>query len=476
MTGRKKEILELEELYNRNKPELVAIYGRRRIGKTYLVEQVFKNRFAFRHAGLSPLEHEKKGLLDAQLKFFYNSLKSFGCKNDKCPESWLDAFFMLQQLLEEKDNGKRQVVFIDELPWLDTPRSGFITAFEGFWNNWGAHRDNLMVIVCGSANSWMLDKLINNHGGLYGRVTYEIKLSPFSLGECAELLKESGIKLSKYDIAQGYMILGGIPFYLQYFKKGFSLSQNVDNLFYNEGAKLRFEYDRLFTSVFANPGMAEAVVSYISSKNAGYTRDEIIKKLKITDGGTITTTLNALMASDFVMKYVPFGMSKRQEHYKLIDPFCIFYLRFVKDKQGMNEDFWEQNVKSQPITVWRGIAFENLCFNHIKQIKSALGIPGVASKQSAWSKRADDTEGMQIDLLIDRNDNIVNMCELKFYGDDYTVNRDYYKKLLHRQELLSEMIPKRCAIHSTLITTFGLEYNDYSGVFTDVVTLEDLFI
>lgn len=476
MTGRKKEILELEELYNRNKPELVAIYGRRRIGKTYLVEQVFKNRFAFRHAGLSPLEHEKKGLLDAQLKFFYNSLKSFGCKNDKCPESWLDAFFMLQQLLEEKDNGKRQVVFIDELPWLDTPRSGFITAFEGFWNNWGAHRDNLMVIVCGSANSWMLDKLINNHGGLYGRVTYEIKLSPFSLGECAELLKESGIKLSKYDIAQGYMILGGIPFYLQYFKKGFSLSQNVDNLFYNEGAKLRFEYDRLFTSVFANPGMAEAVVSYLSSKNAGYTRDEIIKKLKITDGGTITTTLNALMASDFVMKYVPFGMSKRQEHYKLIDPFCIFYLRFVKDKQGMNEDFWEQNVKSQPITVWRGIAFENLCFNHIKQIKSALGIPGVASKQSAWSKRADDTEGMQIDLLIDRNDNIVNMCELKFYGDDYTVNRDYYKKLLHRQELLSEMIPKRCAIHSTLITTFGLEYNDYSGVFTDVVTLEDLFI
>lgn len=476
MTGRKKEILELEELYNRNKPELVAIYGRRRIGKTYLVEQVFKNRFAFRHAGLSPLEHEKKGLLDAQLKFFYNSLKSFGCKNDKCPESWLDAFFMLQQLLEEKDNGKRQVVFIDELPWLDTPRSGFITAFEGFWNNWGAHRDNLMVIVCGSANSWMLDKLINNHGGLYGRVTYEIKLSPFSLGECAELLKESGIKLSKYDIAQGYMILGGIPFYLQYFKKGFSLSQNVDNLFYNEGAKLRFEYDRLFTSVFANPGMAEAVVSYISSKNAGYTRDEIIKKLKITDGGTITTTLNALMASDFVMKYVPFGMSKRQEHYKLIDPFCIFYLRFVKDKQGMNEDFWEQNVKSQPITVWRGIAFENLCFNHIKQIKSALGIPGVASKQSAWSKRADDTEGMQIDLLIDRNDNIVNMCELKFYGDDYTVNRDYYKKLLHRQELLSEIIPKRCAIHSTLITTFGLEYNDYSGVFTDVVTLEDLFI
>ena len=468
MVGREKETLELEELYNRNKPELLAIYGRRRVGKTYLIEQVFKNRFSFRHAGLSPIEHEKKGLLDAQIKHF-------GLKSDKCPDSWLDAFYLLQQLLENTDTGKRQVVFIDELPWLDTPRSGFITAFEGFWNNWGAHRDNLMVIVCGSANSWMLDKLINNHSGLYGRVTYEIKLSPFSLNECAQFMNDSGIKLSKYDITQSYMILGGIPFYLQYFKKGLSLSQNIDNLFYNAGAKLRFEYDRLFSSVFANPTMAEAVVSFLSTKNAGYTRKEITNKLKITDGGAITSTLNALIASDFIMKYVPFGMSKRQDHYKLIDPFCIFFLRFVKGRQGMNEDFWEQNVKSQPIITWRGIAFENLCFNHIQQIKSALGIPGVASRQSAWSKRGDDIEGAQIDLLIDRNDNIINMCELKYYGDEFTVNKEYYKKLLHRQELLSAEIPKRYAIHNTLITTFGLTYNEYSGIFSNVITLDELF-
>ena len=475
MVGREKETLELEELYNRNKPELLAIYGRRRVGKTYLIEQVFKNRFSFRHAGLSPIEHEKKGLLDAQIKHFYNSLKSFGLKSDKCPDSWLDAFYLLQQLLENTDTGKRQVVFIDELPWLDTPRSGFITAFEGFWNNWGAHRDNLMVIVCGSANSWMLDNLINNHGGLYGRVTYEIKLSPFFLNECAQFMDDSGIKLSKYDITQSYMILGGIPFYLQYFKKGLSLSQNIDNLFYNAGAKLRFEYDRLFSSVFANPTMAEAVVSFLSTKNAGYTRKEITNKLKITDGGAITSTLNALIASDFIMKYVPFGMSKRQDHYKLIDPFCIFFLRFVKGRQGMNEDFWEQNVKSQPIITWRGIAFENLCFNHIQQIKSALGIPGVASRQSAWSKRGDDIEGAQIDLLIDRNDNIINMCELKYYSDEFTVNKEYYKKLIHRQELLSAEIPKRYAIHNTLITTFGLTYNEYSGIFSNVITLDELF-
>ena len=246
-------------------------------------------------------------------------------------------------------------------------------------------------------------------------------------------------------------------------------------MFYNEGAKLRFEYDRLFSSVFANPGMTEKVVSFLSTKNAGYTRREISSRLRITDGGAISSVLNALIASDFVMKYVPFGLNQKQHHYKLVDPFCLFYLRFVRDRQGMNDFFWEQNIQSQPITVWRGIAFENLCFSHIRQIKKALGISGVASKQSAWSKRGDDTDGTQIDLLIDRKDNIMNMCELKFVSDDFSVSRDYYKKIMHRQELLAGEISRKTAIHSTLITTFGLTYNEYSGIFTNTITLDDLF-
>ena len=475
MTGRKKEVSELEELYLGNQAELVAVYGRRRVGKTYLIEQTFKGRFTFRHAGLSPLEHENKGMLEAQLKHFYNSLLSYGLKRSECPTSWLDAFFLLQRLLEEKDNGQRQVVFIDELPWLDTARSGFITAFEGFWNNWGAHQDHLMVIVCGSANSWMLDKLVNNHGGLYGRVTYEIKLSPFTLRECEEFLNRNHVKISRYDIAQSYMIVGGIPYYLRYFKKGLSLSQNIDNLFFNEDAKLKFEFDRLFSSVFSNPGMVKAIVTFLYTKNAGYTRKEITEGLNITDGGTLTSCLNALVVSDFVMKYVPFGMSKKQEHYRLVDPFCIFFLRFVQDRQEMSDSFWEQNVKSQPVVSWRGIAFENLCFRHIRQIKAALGISGVASRQSAWSKRRDDTAGTQIDMLIERNDNVINMCEMKFYGDEFTVNSEYFRTIMRRQEILSEEISKRTAIHSTLITTFGLVYNEYSGVFSRVITLNDLF-
>ena len=332
-----------------------------------------------------------------------------------------------------------------------------------------------MVIVCGSANSWILDSLINSHGGLYNRVTYEIKLLPFSLHECEQFYKTNGIQLSRYDITQSYMILGGIPYYLGYFSAGMSLAQNIDNLFFTKNAKLQNEFDRLFNSIFINPDAVKSIVKLLFTKNAGFTRKEITEKLNISDGGRLTQHLNALIASDFVIKYVPFGLSKRQEHYKLIDPFCLFYLRFVHAQNKFNDQFWQQNILSQAVVIWRGYAFENVCFNHIEQIKRILGISGVVSSNSAWSKRDDDKDGTQIDLLINRNDNVLNMCEIKYYGDTFTVNKDYYKTLLHRHEVLRETLPPKVSIHSTLITTFGLTQNEYSGIFSAVITLDDLF-
>ena len=475
MIGRKQEVDELRRLYERNRAELVAVYGRRRVGKTFLVDEAFSGKFTFRHAGLSPVDVEANGLLRAQLDHFYNSLILFGMDECKKPDSWLDAFLLLEKHLQKIDDGTRQLVFLDELPWLDTARSGFITAFEGFWNNWGCHRKNLMVVVCGSANSWILDKLINNHGGLYNRVTYEIKLSPFTLKECEELYSDNGIKFSRYDIAQSYMIFGGIPYYMGYMDGRLSLAQNVDKLFFAKGSKLQNEYDRLFDSVFVNPDAVKSIVEFLATKNAGYTRKEIIEKQGASNGGRLSRNLNALIASDFVIKYVPFGFSKKEEHYKLIDPFCLFYLRFVKDWNQENDKYWQQNVVSQPVSIWRGFAFENVCFNHIEQIKRALGITGVISSASAWSKRDDDKEGTQIDLLILRKDNVINMCEIKYYGGEFTVKKDYYRKLLRRQEMLMEEVSPKVSIRSTLITTYGLEHNEYSGIFTNVVLLDDLF-
>ena len=475
MIGRKREAAELNRLYERDRAELVAIYGRRRVGKTYLVDEVFDGRITFRHAGLSPADMEPRGLLRAQLDHFYNSLVLHGMERCEKPKSWLDAFFLLESFLQSVDDGSRQVVFLDELPWLDTPRSGFVRAFEGFWNTWGCHRKNLMVVVCGSANSWVLDKLINDHGGLYNRVTYEIKLSPFTLRECEELLESNRVRLSRYDIAQSYMIFGGIPYYLGYFDEGKSLAQNVDDLFFAKGAKLRDEFDRLFSSVFVNPDVAKSIVRLLYTRNAGFTRGEISEKLGMSDGGRLSRNLSALIASDFVAKYVPFGLSKRQEHYKLVDPFCLFYLHFVDGGKRTNAQFWQQSATSQPVVSWRGFAFENVCFSHIDQIKGALGISGVNTSSSAWSKRGDDEPGTQIDLLIIRDDNIINMCEIKYYGGDFSVDKAYYKTLLRRQETLASEVPAKVAVRSTLVTTFGLARNEYSGVFSNVVTLDELF-
>ena len=476
MVGRKHEIEELHKIYNSNKAELVAVYGRRRIGKTYLVDEAFKNRITFRHAGLSPIEaKEHKGsLLKQQLQHFYFSLQLQGFPKSHRPESWLEAFFMLEQLLQSKDNGERQLVFLDELPWMDTPQSGFITAFEGFWNTWACHRNNLMVVVCGSANSWILDKLINNHGGLYNRVTCEIKLRPFNLSECKEYFESNNVKLSDYDIVQSYMILGGVPYYLSYFESGLSLAQNIDKMFFSPAAKLKSEYRRLFESGFSSPDKMMELVKFLNTRNSGFTRKEICEKLQITDSGHISEYINALIASDFVEKYVPFGMSKRDVHFKLIDSFCIFSLRFINESNFNSEGFWQQNVATPAINTWRGLAFENVCFSHINQIKAALGISGVITNQSAWSKRSDDSEGTQIDLLIERNDNVVNMCEMKYYKQEFIVDKEYHNKIVKRQELLSKEISRRSVIHSTLITTFGLAYNEYSGDFTNVITLSDL--
>ena len=274
-------------------------------------------------------------------------------KKSKKPSNWLEAFYLLETFLESNDDGGRQLVFLDELPWLDTPRSGFMTAFEGFWNTWGCHRDNLMVVVCGSANSWILDNLINNHGGLYNRVTYEIKLKPFTLNECEKFFESKNVKMSRYDIVQSYMILGGIPYYMGYFQSGMSLAQNIDNMIFSKSGQLRDEYNRLFASVFSNPELMKDIVGVLYTRNAGYTRSEIVEKISINDGGTLSQSLNALIASDFVVKYIPFGKGKK-EHYKLIDPFCMFYLHFVDKKKEVDEKFWQQNISTQQVVSWRG--------------------------------------------------------------------------------------------------------------------------
>lgn len=481
LIGREKEIKKLNELYHSEDAELIALYGRHRVGKTYLIDEVFRDRLNFRHAGLSPIDSEKENvkahLMKDQLTHFFRSLTMQGYKGKKTPESWLEAFYMLEDLLVEKyKDNERIVVFLDEMQWLDTPKAKFMTGFEAFWNGWACHRKNLMVIVCGSSSSWILTNIINNHGGLYGRVTFEIKLKPFTLRECEQFLTSKEICMSRYDVIQAYMMVGGIPYYLRYFNKRLSLAQNINEIFFADEAPLKDEFNRMFASLFKNAEPIKQIIKAIASKNKGITRKELSEITGVTDSGEVSRQLNALIAGDFIIKYKSFGDNKRDEIYKLVDPFSYFYLTFL-DKSSDNRNIdWINIEDSSRVLSWKGYAFENVCWNHIHQIKMALQIGGVSTTEALWSKRGDEnTRGTQIDLIIVRKDNVVHMCEIKFYNEEFEVDKDYHLILERRKKILREQIPKRATIHNTLITTYGLRKTNYFGDFVHVVTIDQLF-
>lgn len=475
--GRKNELDELERLYHSGRPEFVAVYGRRRVGKTFLIKQALKGRITFQHIGVSPVDQDgEKNLMRTQLESFYYTLLSHGLEGYAKPKSWLEAFYQLEQLLIKLDDGSRQVVFLDELPWMDTPRSGFLSAFESFWNGWCSGRDNMMLVVCGSATSWILGNLSRNKGGLYGRLTDEIKLSPFTLKESEEYFAGENIELSRYDIAQSYMVFGGIPYYLSYFKKCLSLEGNMDNILFGRNPRLKDEFNRLFNAIFSNPEDCKKIIRLLSKKHIGFTREEIAKETGLPLGGGLTDTLNALAESDFVQRYNPYGKSGKTTLYKLIDNFCLFWLKYVEPHKS-DTDFMTENMTSNIMKSWRGVAFEELCWQHIGQIKQALGIAGVGSTISAWGvKGTDETDGAQIDLVIVRNDNVVNLCEMKFVGSEYVINKEEEAKLRNRIETLKHTLSPKQTVHLTMVTTYGVAYGKHSGVVQRQVTLDDLFL
>lgn len=479
MVGREKEQNELLKAYRSQEPSLVVVYGRRRVGKTYLVTQTFSNSFAFFHAGVSPDEMENVSdseRLAIQLKAFRSSLVLSGASDCPLLKDWQDAFLQLELLLEKKKGSGKLVVFLDETPWMDTPNSHFISAFESYWNSYACRNPGLLTIVCGSAISWIVNKLLHNKRGLYGRATKEILLPPFSLKETEEFLLSRDIRLSRYDIVRIYMALGGIPYYLGYLESGMTVAENIDALFFGGGSPLRVEFDSLFRAIFDYPVKAEAIVRALSKKNIGLSRDEILEKTSQTDGGTFSSVLKALERSGFILSYTPLNREGKELFYKLVDPFCLFYIKHVENAPSLNPSFWQGHVVSDSIRSYRGLAFENVCFHHIPQIKRALGVERIESSQYPYLERAGENRvGSQIDLVIYRADNFVNLCEMKFYGDDYEQQEQDHKGLERKIASLAARLPKKASIHPILVTTFGLLKKGYYSDFERVITLDDLF-
>lgn len=475
MIGRKSEVAELERIYQSGRPEFVVIYGRRRVGKTFLVTQTFGDRLSFHHTGVySGDQEEGAGRKRTQLESFYYSLLNHGMEGISRPKTWMEAFFQLEQLLARLDNGSRQVVFLDELPWMDTAKSGFLPAFENFWNGWCQYRNKMMLIVCGSATSWILSNISQSKGGLYGRTTQEIKLSPFTLKSCEEYFAHEQIEMSRYDIVQSYMVFGGIPYYLAYFRPGKSLEANVDDLLFGSRPKLKDELNRLFGAIFGNPEDCKKIIRLLATRHSGFSREEIAEKTGISLGGGLSCTLSALEESDFIAKYTPYGESAKRIKYRLIDNFCLFWVKYVDPSK--ESSFMVDNAASEILDSWRGVAFEEVCRQHIPEIKRALGIDGVRSSVSAWNVKGDEEkEGLQIDMIIRRADHVVNLCEMKFSSDSYAIDKEEDARLRKRREELARTLSKKEVVHLTFVTTFGVAYGKYSGIVQKQITMDDLF-
>lgn len=469
MIGRCEEIAQLNRLYDSQESEFVAVYGRRRVGKTYLVREMFDGRFTFAHTGKS------EGSLRVQLHHFHQSLTAFSAARLAKPKSWDDAFGALKKVIAASPES-RKVVFIDELPWMDTPRSGFLSALDSFWNEWASVRKDILLIVCGSAASWMVKNLFRNRGGLHNRVTARIWLMPFTLSECERYASERGLEMSRRELAECYMIFGGIPYYWRCLQQGMSLAQNIDRTVFAASAPLRNEFGELYRSLFRSSHLYERVVSVLARKKIGMTRSEIIATAGDGIAGTLSEVLESLECSGFVRRYRSPGKKARDSVYQLIDEFTFFHFRFL-DGAITDEHFWQTMAQTPVRSAWRGLAFERLCLLHVRQIKAALGISGIHVESYAWRHAPDESvpEGAQIDLLLERSDGVTNVCEMKFCADRYVMDARAESELSRKLTVFQAVTKTRQTLHLTLVTSFGLMRNKHSGRVQSEVTLDDLF-
>lgn len=471
--GREKEMEALKRCMESDRSEFVIVYGRRRVGKTFLVDSYFGGNYDFTYVGGHRLSKPK------QLRGFAKALKkAAGMKMQPKFADWTDAFDALEAYLEGLPEERKKVVFIDELPWIDTPQSEFVEALEQFWNGWGARRQDVVFVASGSASSWMMDKLVENPGGLHARVTCNIYVRPFTLGETREYLHCRGMKWDNYQVLQTYMVMGGVPFYLSLLDPKESLVNNIDRLFFRRNSQLKTEFDELYSAVFSNADKYIEIVRLLFANKQGLTFDEVSKKTGMT-GQRLTTVLRNLERCDFVMTYTQFGNKSRGTIYRLVDFYTLFYYKFVEDNDGKDELWWTHNYNGRGVESWQGTSFELVCMMHLPQIKEALGISGVSTNASSWRyvalKSENGDKGAQIDLVIDRADHVINLCEMKFAKGHFAISEAYEETVRNRMQLFREKTKTVKSIMCTFVTTFGVAKGMHQGVVDSEVVAEDLF-
>ncbi len=474
--GRKREQEELMRCYESTESEMVVVYGRRRIGKTYLVNQTFSEKgFTLKVTGIH------NGDRKMQIENFDQAMREYTGKSD-LPHSkrWMDAFATLKSCLNKSKKKGKRVIFFDEMPWMDNRGSDFLSALEWFWNGWANAQGNIMMIICGSATNWIINKLFRDKGGLYNRATSRIYLNPFTLAETEQYLQNEGFDLERYDIAQIYMTMGGVPYYLKQLDSKRSVSENIDICFFKKNGKLWDEFDNLYETLFNNAETYIKVVETLAEKPTGLTREELIHVMQLPDNGKIGKVLKDLENCGFISKYRYFGRKSKTLTYLLSDFYTLFYFRFIKDNYANDEHFWTHTLDNPKRRSWQGYCFEQVVKSHIEQVKRALGIGAILTSHSCWHIEQRDLEdsklhGSQIDLLIDRRDRAINLCEIKFYSEEYIIQQEYATNIRNKIATFKHATKTTKSIIPTMITTYGVKQNKYSNLIQQEVTLDDLF-
>jgi uncharacterized protein len=458
--GRTVEIAILEEALNTPQAELIAVYGRRRVGKTFLIRNVYAPNMIFDFTGL------KDATMNDQLKNFKRVLVSTFKPTAPVPQpkTWLDAFWQLADFIQLDPVSEKKVIFLDEFPWLDTPKSKFLQAFDHFWNVWASRYPQLIIVICGSAASWMIQKVLRNKGGLHNRLTRRIRLMPFNLFETERLLQQKGVVLDRYQIIELYMAMGGIPQYLKEIKAGESSTQAIDRLCFTKDGFLHYEFQELYVALFDRAEKHLEVIRILADKPSGLSRNELIERCSLTTGGTLTHILEKLLEPGFISEYIPFGKTSRDVIYKLTDEYSLFYLKFIEKSKSMGSGTWITKSTGASWAAWSGLAFENVCMKHIPQLKKALGISGIYTEHSIWRHKPKSTSvatGAQVDLLFDRNDKCINLIEIKFSAQAFTIDKKYAEVLQQKRWVFMDSTKTKKSVFMTMLTTFGVQTNEH---------------
>ncbi len=472
LIGRTQEIAELRRCLESDRSEFVIVYGRRRVGKTFLVDNFFDGKYDFTFTGGNRLSKAK------QLRGFAKAIKKYsGCATQPVFKDWTEAFDALEEYLDSIGGDRKKTVFIDEMPWIDTPKSDFIESLESFWNAWGARRSDIMLVASGSASSWMMDKLVDNPGGLHARITNNIYVRPFTLNETEEYLRSRGIGWDRYQILKLYMAVGGIPFYLSLLDPGNTQIANIDRLFFRKNSEMRTEFDELYNAIFSNSGNYLEVIELLYKRKEGMTYSEISKATGF-EGKKLTKLLTNLERCDFILSYSQFGNKTKGRIYRLVDFYTLFYLKFIKYNDTKDEQWWLHNYNSGSVDSWQGRLFEIVCLTHLQQIKEALGISGISTSASAWryvTPAGSSERGAQIDLVIDRADHVINLCEMKFSQSRYTISSEYEKLLRDRIRLFREKTGTQKSLSCTFVSVFGIANGAHHDIVDSEVSADDLF-